>query len=275
MTYKTIGNNLIKFFPSLEMKLKHAEIKKSAELYLGNILTIAAFFSSIMLAALIVLLVILFPMPELYAFILIIPIAIFLIILSYGLAYPQLIISRRVTDIEKNLLFALRHLLVEIKSGISLYDGLNSLSNANYGSLSEEFRKVTKMISMGVPENKALEEVMIKNPSTNFRRAMWQITNSMEAGYNVGNTIEELVKEFAAEQRTAIKMYGSQLNSMALFYMIFAIIIPSIGVCFLIILSFFSKLPINQGMLILLMIFVLLFQFTFIGIIKSKRPKVE
>ena len=178
-------------------------------------------------------------------------------------------------DIEKNLIFALRHMLVELRSGISLYDSLTSLGNANYGSLSDEFKKVTKMISMGVSENKALEEVMLKNPSNNFRRAMWQITNAMEAGYNVGNTIEELVKDFSAEQRTAIKMYGAQLNSLALVYMIFAIILPSIGVCFLIILSFFSGFPINQGILILVMIVVAIFQFMFIGIIKTKRPKVE
>lgn len=274
MTYKTIGKKLEKFFPGLEVKLKHAEIKLPVEIYLGKIVTSAVFFSAALFAALFALILV-FPFPRLYLFVFIVPVVVFAVVLLYGLAYPQLLISKRVTDIEKNLLFALRHLLVEIKSGISMYDAFTSLSNAKYGALSEEFKKVTRMISMGVPETKALEEVMIKNPSTNFRRAMWQLTNSMAAGYNVGDTIEELVSEFAAEQRTAIRMYGSQLNSLALFYMIFAIILPSIGVCFLIILSFFSKLPINQGVLILLMIFVMLFQFTFIGIVKSKRPKIE
>lgn len=274
MTYKTVGKSFIKFFPGLEVKLKHAEIKLPVEVYLGKILTTSTFMSSLLFAALFALMLV-FPTPQLYLFVFIIPASTFIIILLYGLAYPQLLISKRVTDIEKNLLFSLRHLLIEIKSGISMYDALKSLSNAKYGALSEEFKKVTRMISMGVPETRALEEVMIKNPSTNFRRAMWQLANSMEAGYNVADTIEELVNEFAAEQRTAIRMYGAQLNSMALFYMIFAIILPSIGVCFLIILSFFSSLPINQGILMLLMIFVMLFQFTFIGIVKSKRPKVE
>lgn len=275
MTYKTIGKKLVKFFPSLEIKLRHAEIKQTPEFYLGRIITTAVFCSIIFFAPLLIITILFIQSPGFYPFVFIIPFSIFLIIFLYGLAYPQLLISKRVSDIERNLVFALRHLLVEVKSGISLYDSLTSLGNAGYGSLSEEFRKVTKMISMGVPENKALEEVMLKNPSNNFRRAMWQITNAMEAGYNVGDTIEELVKEFGAEQRTAIKMYGSQLNSLALVYMIFAIILPSIGLCFLIIMSFFSGFPINQGILILLMLVIMLFQFTFIGIVKSKRPKVE
>jgi len=275
MTYKTVGKRFIKFFPSLDVRLKHAEITASADIYLGRTLMSAAFFSLLSMALMVVIFVALSPTPLLYPYIFIVPLFIFMAMFLYGLTLPNMIISKRISNIESNLLFAMRHMLVEIRSGISLYDSLNSIANANYGALSEEFKKVTKMISVGVPENKALEEVMLKNPSNNFRRAMWQITNSMEAGYNVGDTIEELVKEFAAEQRTAIKMYGSQLNSLALIYMIFAIILPSIGVCFLIILSFFSGFPISQGILFLLVIVVAVFQFMFIGIIKSKRPKVE
>ncbi|MBN2094800.1 MAG: type II secretion system F family protein [Candidatus Aenigmarchaeota archaeon] len=274
MSYKTLGKKLIGFFPGLEVNLKHAEIKLAPEMYLGRLVMASTFFSTLMLAIMTVIYVI-FRNPGLLMFLIIIPLAGFGITFFYGMSYPRLIISKRTANLEKNLLFALRHLLVEIRSGISLYEALLSVGRSNYGALSEEFKKMTKMISMGVPENKAMEEVMIKNPSTNFRRAMWQITNSMQAGYDVGDTIEELVKEFSMEQRTAIRMYGAQLNSLALVYMIFAIILPSIGVCFLIILSFFSKFPVSQGILMLLMAVVTIFQFMFIGIIKSKRPKVE
>jgi archaeal flagellar protein FlaJ len=274
MTYKTVGKKFLKFFPGLELKIRHAEMKETAEMYLGRAIVSATFFSLLVLCALIATLII-SANKALYPFLAIMPLCSFAILMFYELARPSLIISKRNTDIERNLLFALRHLLVEIRSGISLYESLISIANANYGALSDEFKKVTKMISMGVPENKALEEVMIKNPSVSFRRAMWQVTNAMQAGYDIGDVLEELVKEFAAEQRTAIRMYGSQLNSLALVYMIFAIIAPSIGLCFLIILSFFSGFPINQGILIFLMIIVCMFQFTFIGIVKSKRPKVE
>jgi pilus assembly protein TadC len=162
-----------------------------------------------------------------------------------------------------------------VRSGVSLYDAFLSISEGGHGAISNEFKEITKKISVGVLETKALEEVMIKNPSTNFRRALWQIANAIESGADIGNILEELVKEFSIEHRTAIKMYGAQLNSLALVYMIFAIIAPSIGVCFLIILSFFSGLPINAGILILVLILVVVFQFMFLGIVKTKRPKVD
>jgi flagellar protein FlaJ len=275
MTYKSVGKTFLPFFPGLELSLKHAEIKQSPELYLGKALTVAAFLSSSALAILLIISIIASLSQKFYPFIAIIPLAVFAMSFGYRFLYPKLIIGKRVADIEKNLLFSLRHLLIEIRSGISLYESMVSISNSNYGALSAEFRKVTKRMSVGVSDIKALEEVMLKNPSINFRRALWQVSNSIEAGYNLADTLEELVREFGAEQRTAIKMYGSQLNSLALVYMIFAIIMPSIGVCFMIILSFFSGFPISSGLLLLFMLVIIVFQFMFIGIVKSKRPKVE
>ncbi|MGC9310172.1 MAG: type II secretion system F family protein, partial [Candidatus Aenigmatarchaeota archaeon] len=275
MMYKDIGKKFLKFFPDLELKIRHAEIKQSPENYLGRAITVAAALAAASFLAVLVGLIFLPEKAALKTFLIVLPLSAFALVMVYNLMRPRLIIAKRVSDIERNLLFSLRHLLIEIRAGISLHEAFISVGKSNYGALSAEFRKVTKMISMGISEKSALEEVMLKNPSINFRRALWQITSAIEAGSNLGNILEELVREFAAEQRTAIRMYGSQLNSMALIYMIFAIITPSIGICFLIILSFFSGLPVNKGMLLLIMIFVTVFQFMFVGIVKSKRPKIE
>src|SRR3989338_2994138 len=40
--------------------------------------------------------------------------------------YPNLLISRRLRDLEKNLLDALKHLYVQIKSGVPVFNALNS-----------------------------------------------------------------------------------------------------------------------------------------------------
>lgn len=264
----------INLFPSLSVRLKQAEIKLDPEVYIGKAILSSTFFSIISFSLFFSLNILLKLPQNFYLFTFIIPIILFSIVFFYNLAYPNLVISKRVGNIEGNLLFSLRHLLVEVRSGISLYDAFLSLSEGGHGAISKEFKEVTKKMSVGIPETRALEEVMLKNPSTNFRRALWQIANAIESGSDIGNTLDELVKEFSMEHRTAIKMYGAQLNSLALVYMIFAIIAPSIGVCFLIILSFFSGFPINSGTLILVLILVVVFQFMFLGIVKTKRPKV-
>ncbi len=272
---RRLGKLLSPLFPGLGMRLKQAEIKKSPEEYLGRSSMISIFM-------LVLIFVILLPLnliinlPEgLGIFIYIIPFALGGLAFFYNISYPSLVVSKRVNDIEENLLFSLRHLLVEVKSGVPVYDTFLSLSKAEYGAVSEEFGKVINKVSVGVPETDALEELMIRNPNKNFRRIVWQISNAIKSGSDLGNIIEELVKEFSVEQRTSIKMYGAKLNSLALVYMMFAIILPSIGVTFLVILSFFSGFGISQGLLILVFILVVVFQFLFIGLVKSKRPKVE
>ena len=272
---KKIGGLFSPLFPSLGVRLQQAEIKKSSEEYLGRSIIISLFLIVLIFAVLFTLNIIV-RFPEGFGFfVYLIPLAIGGLAFFYNLSYPSLLVSRRVGNIEENLLFSLRHLLVEIKSGINIYEAFASLSRAGYGAISEEFGKVVKKVSVGVPETVALEELMIKNPNTNFRRILWQITNAIKSGSDLGPIIEELVREFSVEQRTNIRMYGAKLNSLALIYMMFAIILPSIGVTFLIILSFFSGFGISQGVLILIFILVIVFQFLFIGLVKSKRPKVE
>lgn len=274
-TYKKVGNRFMDFFPGLALSLSHANIKTDPEIYLGRII-VTAVFILLLSFALFFSLSVIFTFPKgLYLFIPFVPLFLSFLIIFYNLSYPKLLVSKRVSDIEKNLLFSLRHMLIEIKSGINLYDSFLSLAQGDHGAISYEFREVTKKISVGVPETKALEEVMLKNPSNNFRRVLWQITNAIEAGYDIADVLEELVKEFSAEHKTAIRMYGSQLNSFALVYMIFAIILPSIGICFLVILSFFSGFPINSGILVLILLMVVIFQVMFLGIVKSKRPKID
>jgi hypothetical protein len=60
---------------------------------------------------------------------------------------------------------------------------------------------------------------------------------------------------------------------MTLMYMIFAVISPTLGITFLLVLSSFVGIGLNlQLVLIGILLFLLMFQFMIIGLIKSKRP---
>ena len=272
---KKIGRLLLPLFPGLSVKLKQAEMEISADNYLGKSIITSFFFGFFGLIVMILFNFIVNPGGNFIAFVVFIPVFLFVTVFIYNLVGPNRVVSKRVSDIEANLLFSLRHLLIEIRSGISNYDSFVSLSKSDYGAVSVEFSKLVKNISYGVSETQALEELMIKNPSINFRRVIWQILNAIRSGSDLSGIIEELVKEYSLEQKTKIKMYGGQLNSLALVYMIFAIIIPSIGITFLIILSFFSDFAVNEGILALVLLVIVVFQFMFIGVVKSKRPRIE
>ncbi|MDI6798525.1 MAG: type II secretion system F family protein [Candidatus Aenigmarchaeota archaeon] len=184
---------------------------------------------------------------------------------------------RKVRSLEKDLLYALRHLLIQVRSGVTLFNSIVSVSKAGYGLVSEEFDSTVKEINAGVPEIEALDNMAFRNPSLHFRRVIWQLVNALRAGSDIGNTLREIVSSMANEQRIEIRRYGAQLNPMALIYMMSAVIVPSLGITFLIILSSFVGffiLPLDIT-LYLILAFLVFFQFMFMGLIKIRRPALE
>jgi flagellar protein FlaJ len=198
-----------------------------------------------------------------------------LIAFFYINLYPNLIVSRKNKDIERNLLFAIRHLYVQVKSGVSLFDALVAVSKENYGEISKEIEKAIKEISTGKEQTEVLEDLALRTSHQNFKRIIWQIVNSLKSGADVSNVLNSIANELSQEQRVKIRKYGSQLSPYALMYLMLTIILPTLGVSFLIILSSFSGIQIPETFFYLILGIVTLFQIFFIGMIKSQRPSVE
>lgn len=269
------GDKLSKLLPGFRVKLGQAELEFQPREYLA-----IAFFSLIfwisMTFTLLFALSIFVKLSQNIIFT-IIPVSIVIGFLSffYIIFYPSLIIARKVKDLEKNLLFAIRHLLIQVKSGVPLFDGLVSVANGNYGLISKELGECTKKISTGLEQTFALEELALKNPSLDFRRVIWQISNAIKTGADLGNTLEAIVRSLGEQRKVAIRRYGSQLNPLAMMYMMLAVIIPSLGITFLIIFSSFSGVTVTKSLFFIILFALAFFQFTFIGIVKSRRPAIE
>jgi len=260
--------------PSLETKLFQAGIKLKAREY-----TSLAVFSSIFWFFLIFSIFTSLSIAVKYSqpIKLSLPFSFFVSFLSYFyiISYPNLLVIKKDKDIERNILFVVRHLYVQVKSGVPLFDALVSVSKANYGVISKELEECTKKIITGKEETAALEEMVFKNPNIHFRRTFWQIINSLRAGADIGNTLEIIAKNLSEEHKVKIRKYGSQLSPLALMYMMIAIIVPTLGINFLLIFSSFSGVSIPQTFFYLIIAVLLIFQYMFLGMIKSRRPSVE
>jgi len=190
--------------------------------------------------------------------------------------YPRSIVNRRVKYLERNLLFALRSLLIQIRSGVPLFNAMVSISLGNYGPITDEFKNVVDKVNAGKPVLEVLEELAVRNPSLYFRRAMWQVINSMKSGSDVGENIEDLLSSLAKEQLVEIGRYKSILNPIAMMYMMIAVIVPSLSITLLIILSSFPGMEAvgrEQTYWVILVAMVFM-QFIFLGLIKSRRPNL-
>lgn len=176
--------------------------------------------------------------------------------------------------LEENLLFAMRHLLIEVRSGISLFEAMVGVSSG-YGEVSSEFKKIVKEINAGKDQTEALNNAAKRNPSLYFRRGLWQLVNAIRGGADIGETLEAITDNFAKKESTEIKEYGQQLNPFTMIYMIVGVILPSLGITFLIILSSFLGINIPKLIFPAILIGLALFQFFFLGFIKTKRPSIS
>jgi len=191
-------------------------------------------------------------------------------------SYPKMFSFKKSVDIERNLIPALADMLVQLNSGIPLYNILINISASDYGSLSEEFRKAVRKINSGSPEVEVLEELGERNSSLYFKRTLWQLSNGMRAGSDTSIVIEESLKTLNEEQLLQIQNYGNKLNPMIMFYMVISVILPALSVAFLTIISSMINLPQNTTMLLFvgLFFFAILLQIMFLGVIRSIRPSL-
>jgi len=192
----------------------------------------------------------------------------------YLLYYPKYRGAQRMKEIERNLIAALQHMLIEAKAGVPLFNTMLGISEG-YGEVSEEFRRVVTQINAGISETEALDDASRRNPCLPFRRALWQIVNALKAGSEVSTALEAVVNTLVQEQMTNIKKYGQELNPYTMMYMLIGIIMPSMGITFLIILSSFSGISMPSAIFPIIIFGMILFQIFFIGLVKTKRPVLD
>ncbi|MEW6328622.1 MAG: type II secretion system F family protein [Candidatus Micrarchaeota archaeon] len=190
------------------------------------------------------------------------------------LIYPGVIAKRRARQLENNLIPALRQLLIELRSGVPLFQAMTSLTSG-YGEVSAEFRWMVKQMNAGISETDVLTEATKRNPSQRFRRVLWQISNALKVGSDVANAIDGMINDLTKERVAEIQRYGQELNPWTMIYMIGAVVVPSLGVTMLIVILSFLNIKIPKIILTLVLVGLVMFQLFFISFVRSRRPAVD
>ncbi len=269
-----MGENISKMFPSMEFDLEQADIEISPRRWSSIALFTFLFYFSLIFALMFLITVAAHAgIAMSLSLSLLSGLAIGFASMFFIIFYPKFSSKRKIKAIEKNLPQVLHHMLVQVRSGVTLYDTFVSIAKTDYGVLSDEIRKVVNEINTGKSEAESLEKLTRETPSLFFRRVMWQLINSLKSGSDIGSTMKEIVESLAIEQRVSIKKYGSQLNPLALMYMMLAVIFPTLGITFLLVLSSFTGIAMDMYTILMGILGALVFfQFMFIGLIKSRRP---
>jgi len=267
------GVTLKPFFSHLKLDLAQAKSTLTIEEHIAESLAGSANLS-VMAAFSLILIGIINKTPQITTIGVITFPVIFLFMFYSNLSMPKLIGAKRSKEIDRELPYAMRHLLIEVKSGVPLYQGLVAISE-KYGAVSVEVKQIVEEINTGKSEIEAIEESIFKNPSQFFRRSFSQVLNSLKTGTDLEATLESTVDDMIKQQLIAIKKYGQELNPLTLMYMMAAVILPSLGITFLIVLSTLTSGGIPTTIFPVILVALIIFQMFFINIIKSRRPIIK
>lgn len=173
---------------------------------------------------------------------------------------------------EKDILFAAREIIISLRSGMPLYNAIVAVSQG-YGDASVGFRKIVENVQLGMPLEDAIDEAIANSKSTSFRRLMIQASLSIRIGSDVIAALQAVISQLSEERIIELRAYGQRLNALTMFYMLFGVILPSMGIAVATILTtFIPIITINVTMLALALVFILFLQIMFLQLVKSGRP---
>jgi len=264
----TISKILIKLFPGLSIKLVKAGIYEKPEDFIKKSLLVTAF----MVPFVMLLITLVVSKLQLAKWILLLttPI-IFAMFFSTFMKRPDVLIMKQQREFDKEIVFAGRFFVVELKSGVPVYNAMLSVSKS-YPTVSKHFMEILNRVNIGTPMEDAINEGIESSPSQNFVKFLWQILNSMKTGSDLAAGLTATLDQIAAEQVIAAKEYGKKLNPIVMFYMVTTVIFPSIGVVMLIVFSNFFSIKITLPLLLSIALATAFMQLIFLTIVKHQRP---
>ncbi|MCX8198216.1 MAG: type II secretion system F family protein [Candidatus Micrarchaeota archaeon] len=272
--FRGVGVKILPFYPSVRYDLRSIGISYPPENFCA-----IAFFSAMIWAMLISIFVgmllarnaaippvakVIFPMLALFF------VAVFFLILH--LSYPRMIAKSIASKIDRELIFAMRDMLIQISSGVPLFSAIDNLANSNYAYISKEFRIVSNHVKAGASLTEELEAMAVRTQSDYLKKTCWQIVTAVRSGANLASTLKGIVHMLVEYQFSLSKSFNSELNFIILVFLLTAAVLPTIGTTVLVVFSVFGMLGVTPEVFGGIIGLSFLAQMIVIGYVKMKRP---
>lgn len=262
--------------PDLGVKLRRARMNIKPEDYVKKAFITSLFFSVMIIIILFFVFITKHGSSRFSALILSLIAGLITYVLMFSITIKgvDVRIRRRAKEIDREILFAGRFLIVKLSSGRPLINTLIDASKS-YGIGGKFFREIVRDIELGSSVEKALQRATEYSPSIKFKKILFQINNALRLGIDVTRFLISTLDEISHEQIEEIRKYGKKLSSVLLFYLLFGIVIPSLGISLIAVLGIFTGLELNTTFFAVLWFFVILTQLAFVILFKSIRPQVN
>ena len=187
---------------------------------------------------------------------------------------PEVTIIRSRKNIDAEITSAIRFLILDIKANAPFFEAFQNMSN-NFDEIGKYLRDVIVRVQLGSSFEQSLNEAVELVPSESFRILLWQVINHLQTGTDITHSLEVLVNEIVENQKIEFKKYGKKLNVLSLFYMIVAIIMPTIGFAIVSAALLFIGVEMNIGIILGFWVLFTVMQLMFLAVSGGNRPVVE
>ena len=198
----------------------------------------------------------------------------FFVMLIYHLFYPRIATHQLALFVDQQLLFALRNMLLQLSSGMSLFETMNAVSKGGFGEVSHEFEQVIQDVNSGLSETQALEKLAFRTESEFLKKTVWQILTALKSGGSIVGALNVQIDSLIGHQMESIKNYSAELNLWILIYLVVAAAMPSLGVTFLTIISTIGGSGIGKEMIVTIVLLSVLVQIGMITFLRTRVPRV-
>jgi hypothetical protein len=120
-----------------------------------------------------------------------------------------------------------------------------------------------------------IEKAMVNSPSKHWRKILFQIHNALKLGIDVSKSLEMVLEDITYDYLLQIQKYGKKLGTVTLFYLLLAVVFPSLGMTIITVLIGFTNVQLNTGFFLVVLILVVFVQFIFMRVFHSIRPQVN
>ena len=259
--------------PELEAALKKEGMKTTLYDFVKRIMIFSLIFSIVIGVVLAIVFYELLQSPAKAVLLaLLMSVTIFIVSFRFFLNFPTAKGQSSAKKVERDILFAARDLIIALRSGMPLFNAITSVSSG-YGEASKEFLKIVERVQLGTPLEDAIDQTVSTTRSPSFRKIMLQASVSIRVGADVTAALQSVIDQLSQERLIELRRYGQKLNAIAMFYMLFGIILPSMGIAVLTILTtFIPVFSVDAKLLALVVVGIVFLQVIFLQMIRSSRP---
>lgn len=188
---------------------------------------------------------------------------------------PRMNKDKNRSEISKELPYALRQMVTELRSGKGLHDTISSVTTLDYAALSYEFSRVIGEIKYGENTEKTLINMSNRVSSDGLSRAVQQIIGTLKTGGNLASTLNIIAEDVFYDLQIKFKDYSQKLNAFIMIYTFLAILGPVILLIMLMAASTLMRDIVPNNVVIVMYVFFFPMVVIFMGLmIKRLEPSL-